>query len=235
MRDQDQGAASEGTALERARKVIRAFLEAGSWKDRVGLVEVSGDPVSILSEYYQKNPDLPIQNYRLDFFHEEEGGDGAASAFIFFLTFANDVDGIPVMVLKRGDGYRIDWDLYLEFRGRAFQRFVEEAPNDAMRFRVVLQRVTYGEPDREEIPGVDQLLCYKIDPPYPGMTRYAFVEKEKPIGKQMARELSWESDPMAAEVQLRWAEFPGGKRYLTIEQLVSTSWVRAAGPNVAQP
>jgi hypothetical protein len=190
------------------------------------LIDVAGDPTAVLSAYYEKNADLPIKTYRLDFFHEEEGDAGKSAAYIFFLTLASETDGCPVMVLERDGEYRIDWSLYVEFRARAFQKFVEEKPAGAHRFRVVLQRVSYGESDREEIPGVDQLLCYKIDPPYPGVTRFAFIDKDKPIGKQMARELSWESDPLAAEVELKWAEFPGGKPYLTVEQLVAKSWVR---------
>jgi hypothetical protein len=214
---------------------VRQFLEASTWRDRVSLVETEGDPEAVLSAFYQKNPDLPVKDYRLDFFHTDESAAGGVAAHIFFLTFANETDGFPVMVLERKGQFRVDWPLYVEFRERAFQRFVEEMPPTPGRFRVVLQRVTYSESDRDEIPGLDQFLCYKIDPPYPGMTRFAFVDKEKPIGKQMAREISWEADPLAAEVQLKWETFPGGKRYLTVEQLVSTSWVRPTTAKVAQP
>ena len=229
----DQG--GEDSSLGRARAAVRQFLEASTWRDRVSLVETEGDPEAVLSAFYQKNPDLPVKDYRLDFFHTDESAAGGVAAHIFFLTFANETDGFPVMVLERKGQFRVDWPLYVEFRERAFQRFVEEMPPTPGRFRVVLQRVTYSESDRDEIPGLDQFLCYKIDPPYPGMTRFAFVDKEKPIGKQMAREISWEADPLAAEVQLKWETFPGGKRYLTVEQLVSTSWVRPTTAKVAQP
>lgn len=230
------GAASGGgAALEKARSVIREFLEAESWKGRVGLVEVEGDPTEALSRYYQRNPDIAVRNYRLDFFHTEESAAAGATAHIFFLTLANETDGFPIMVLERNGRFRVDWGLYVEFRQKAFRKFVEDMPAGSARFRVVLQRVTYSEADRDEVPGLDQMLCYKVDPPYPGMTRFAFVDKEKPIGKQLAREISWESDPLAAEVELKWETFPSGKRYLTIAQLVSASWVRTVSPKVAQP
>jgi len=231
----DAPVTSDSPPLDRARNVVRRFLEAENWKDRVGLIEVPGDPASVLATYYKDHPDLAIENYRLDFFHNESRPGGGGSAYIFFLTFANEVDGFPVMVMERNGEYRLDWNLYTEFRGRSFQRFVEEMPKESAKFRVVLQRVTYWETDRDDIPGVDQLLCYKIDPPYPGFTRFAFLDRETPIGKQMARELSWEADPLAAEVELKWAEFPGGKRYLTVEQLISRSWVRGTPATVAQP
>ena len=219
---------------DRARNVVRKFLEAQSWKDRVGLVDASGDPGAALSAYYQSHPDLPISNYRLDFFHNEPRPGDTGSAYIFFLTFPDETDGFPVMVMENQGEFRLDWDLYLEFREKAFQRFVEDAPEKAASFRLVLQRVTYWEPDRDQIPNVDQLLCYKIDPPYPGFTRYAFVDRETEVGKQLGKELSWESDPLAAEVQLKWSEFPGGKRYLTIDRLVARSWVRPISPELPQ-
>jgi hypothetical protein len=222
----------DSPALDRARNVVRRFMEAQSWKDRVGLIEATGDPAAALSAYYQSHPDLPLTNYRLDFFHTETRPDDTGAAYIFFLTYANETDGFPVMVTENRGEFRLDWDLFLEFRERSFQRFVEEFPERPGTFRVVLQRVTYWESDRDQIPGVDQLLCYKIDPPYPGFTRFAFLDRDTPIGKQMAKELSWESDPLAAEVQLRWAKFPGGKSYLTIDELVSRSWVRPLPPGL---
>jgi hypothetical protein len=218
--------------LDRARDVVHRFLEAPSWKERVGLIEVSGDPAAALSSYYQNHADLPLTNYRLDYFHTETRPGDNGAAYIFFLTYANETDGFPVMVMENRGEFRLDWDLFLEFRERTFQHFVEESQEKPGTFRVVLQRVTYWESDRDQIPLVDQLLCYKIDPPYPGFTRFAFVDRDTPIGKQLAKDLSWESDPLAAEVQLRWSTFPGGKSYLTIDQMVSRTWVRPLPPGM---
>jgi len=220
-----QESAEEATRLDRARKAVRRFLEAESWTERVPFVFEGSAKQTEVRDYYQEHPDRPISDYRLDFFHSEAGGPGELSTYVFFLTLKDEKDGFPVMVKGReGERFGVDWDLYVEFKDRHFAKFVENRGEKPREFRVVIQRVTYWEEDRDEIPGIENLVCYKIDPPYPGYTQFAFVEKDSEAGKRMVESLSWETDPLAARVRVHWEEFPNGRPYLTVTELVSRSW-----------
>jgi hypothetical protein len=209
--------------MERARAAVRKFLEASSWRERVDAVWTRGNAEEVLEAYYAQRPDLSVQHYRLDFFHRETLADGSES-FVFFLTYGGESDGFPVLVRGRGEDCRLDWDLFVEFRERTFQKFVEERPEIPGRFRLVIQRVTYLEPDREEIPDSEAWHCFRLDPPYPGWTRHAFVAKDSPAGEALGREVPWEAEPMAVEVELGWETFPNGKRFLALRRLVAKGW-----------
>ena len=161
-------------------------------------------------------------DYRLDFFHSEDGSDGRGAVYVFFLTFSDDLDGFPVLVREVENGsFRVDWDVYVEFRDRLFRGIVESRPSDPQAFRIVMQRVTYWEDDRDEIAEVDDFLCYKIDPPYPGFTKHAFVPRDSALGQMLADRVSWESDPLAAEAELAWKELGNGRKYLFLTGLVA--------------
>lgn len=215
-----------GTSLDRARESIRRFLEAERWQERVPFIFDGESRQTALREYFQSHPDRAVKDYRLDFFHSETGPEGGSSIFVFFLTMEQEEDGFPVIVKSDRDGkkFGVDWDLHVEFKDRHFARFVEKKQEGSREFRVVIQRVTYWEEDRDQIPGIEDLVCYKIDPPYPGYTQYAFVEKGSDEGKKMVEALSWETDPLAAKVRVVWAKFPNGRSFLRVTELVARSW-----------
>lgn len=217
-------APAEGT--ERARDAIRRFLEADRWQERIPYIYDGEAKQSVLRDYFQNHPDRAVKDYRLDFFHSELGKDGTPSMFVFFLTMEREEDGFPVIVKSAADGKRfgVDWDLHVEFRDRHFAQFVEKKEEGIKEFRVVIQRVTYWEEDRDQIPGIENLVCYKVDPPFPGFTQYAFVDKSSEEGKKMVEGLSWETDPLAAKVRMTWAKFPNGRPYLRVTDLVARSW-----------
>ena len=222
----EEPAPAPATGTDRAREAIRHFLEADRWQERVPYIYGGEAKQSALRDYFQNHADRAVKDYRLDFFHSELGKDGAPSMYVFFLTMEREEDGFPVIVKCDADGKRfgVDWDLHVEFRDRHFAQFVEKKEEGAKEFRVVIQRVTYWEEDRDQIPGVENLVCYKIDPPYPGFTQYAFVDKGSDEGKKMVEGLSWETDPLAAKVRMTWTKFPSGRPYLRVTDLVARSW-----------
>lgn len=217
--------ANQNEILEPARMTIRGFLEGENWEARLPYIYQGEDMRAEVESYYANHVDLPFLDYRLDYFHTEPQP-GGRKVYVFFLTFSNQQDGFPVIVVEEDQKLGMDWDLFVEFKDRHFQKFIEERDQTSRAFRVVIQRVTYWESDRDQIPDVENLICYKIDPPYPGFTRYAFVAKDSDAGRRMVEQLSWQEDPLAGEVQLRWDEFENGRPYLTVDQLVSRSWVR---------
>lgn len=214
------------TALDRAKETICRFLEAERWQERVPFIFEGESKQAAVRDYFQKHPDRAVTDYRLDFFHSEKGQEGALSMYVYFLTLEQEADGFPVIVKSDAEGKRfgVDWDLHVEFRDRHFAEFVKKKEEESREFRVVIQRVTYWEEDRDQIPGVEDLVCYKIDPPYPGYTQHAFVEKGSEEGKRMMESLSWETDPLAAKVRMQWTKFANGRSYLRVTDLVSRSW-----------
>ncbi|MFT5465791.1 MAG: hypothetical protein ACI8UO_000887 [Verrucomicrobiales bacterium] len=207
-----------------ARQAIQEFLQAASWEERAAFVH-NGDKLKAeLKAYYADQNDPPVRDYRLDFFHSEQHESGG-NMFVFFLTLP-DEDGFPVIVREQEKEHFVDWELFTEFRDRKFEKFAAEKPSQPAAFRVVIQRISYHEADRDQIPDVDSLICYKIDPPYPGLTQYAFVPIESEAGKRLAEELSWESEPLAAEVMVHWDKFENGMPHLALDSVVRKSWSR---------
>ena len=218
--------ATQGGALGKPRQAIQDFLQAASWQDRLKFIHKGEEIRDQVGSYYQTHDDESIVNFRVDFFHNETHSETGHEIFVFFVTFQGEADGFPVIVLEKDDTYHVDWELFVEFRDRHFKKFVEEKRTEPDNFRVVIQRVEYWESDRNEIPNLDSLICYKIDPPYPGFTVHAFVPKNSDEGKAMIEQLTWKSDPLAAEVTMHWEKFSNGTPYLTIDQIASPSWVR---------
>jgi len=127
---------SDSPPLDRARNVVRRFLEAASWKDRVGLIAVPGDPARRPFHQLLRAIIRTLRLRTIDWISSttKPGLWGGGAAYFFFLTFANEVDGFPVMVMESNGEFRLDWNLYMEFRERAFQRFLEEQPEEPGRF-----------------------------------------------------------------------------------------------------
>jgi len=208
------------------RKAVQDFFQADNWQKRAKFV-YNGDALqSKMAAYYKDQPDVGILNYRLDFFHTEQHEPTGYGVFVFFVTFEGEPDGFPMIVVEKNNEYKVDWELFTEFKDRAFKQFVETKPTAAEPFRLVLQRVNYWESDRDQIPNIDSYLCFQVDPPYPGFRVHAFVAKDSEIGKSLAGRLLWQTDPLAAEVVMRWAKFENGRAYPTIDRVVSETWVR---------
>lgn len=208
-----------------ARQAIQSFLQAETWEQRLPYIHNSEQLKPLIQSYYADHGDGAILDYRLDFFHNERDGDGP-NIYVFFLTLPSE-EGFPILLREEEKGKcQLDWELFVEFNDRKFTEYVDSQSKDPRSFRVVIQRVTYWEPDRNQIPNVDSLICYKIDAPYPGVTQFAFVPKDTERGKEMTADLSWENEPLAAEVEFRWDEFENGRKYLTVESIVNRSWVR---------
>jgi len=223
----DQGAGSLPTSkLAAPRKTIQRFLQAATWEERLPYIYRGEELQNEIREYHQTHEDAAILDYRLDFFHTEVNEETGSDVFVFFLTFAQDQDGFPIVVIEKDGNHGLDWELFVEFRDRHFKTFVEEQSKSPESFRVVIWRVTYWPPDRDQIPDVDSLICYRIDPPYSGFTQFAFVPKDTEKGQSLLNQLSWQADPLAAEVEMHWEKFPNGRPYLTIDRILSTTWVK---------
>ncbi len=222
----EDSAGLPSSKLAAPRKTIQQFLQAATWEERLPYIYKGEELKSKIRDYHATHEDAAILDYRLDFFHTEVDEATGHSVFVFFLTFAGDQDGFPIVVIDQQGTYGLDWELFVEFRDRHFKTFVEEQRKAPESFRVVIWRVTYWPPDRDQIPDVDSLICYRIDPPYSGFTQFAFVPKDTERGQSLLNKLSWQADPLAAEVEMHWEVFPNGRPYLTIDRILSTTWVK---------
>ncbi len=95
--------------------------------------------------------------------------------FIFLVVTAKFPSGIPVAVVETPQGWRVDWQAFVEFRDDRFKKFAEEPADQIGRFQLI---VSAPPPARAANTENQHFVSFLLDPPYPGRQQLAFVKRD---------------------------------------------------------
>ncbi|MCB1230359.1 MAG: hypothetical protein KDN19_08840 [Verrucomicrobiae bacterium] len=212
--------------VEAAKYTLQKFLSQPDWEDRMEFVYDAERLKPRIRAYYQTADDGPITESVAKFFDmDEKPADGGDPFYAFYLFLEGVEAEFPVVVRKTADGYKVDWELFVECKDRLFAEFKNSGKEGPATFRFVMQRHSYWGPDRETFANSNDYLCYKIEPPYPDAEAFVFVAKDAPIAAETEKLATWGLPPVDVVLTLELKEFPHGAKHYVIKSLDKPSWV----------
>lgn len=206
--------------LATAEGTLRAFLESPDWKARSVFV-LSPDHVRPKMEAYARNnPDGPTAFRSFSVKHSEVDPDSGSTLLIFQVEPSGDGAVIPVAVLETEDGWRIDWESFVEFRDDHFKQFTDGPSDLKGEFHLIVTLPDDVSPDVHEN---EKFAGYVLAPPLPERRRIAFIEKSNPAYQQL-REATANGKIFTPVLELTKQDVGGGKSFLKILSIRATNW-----------
>lgn len=173
--------------------------------------------------YYAQNPLTPLSDALVE--HQYSGviPSTGGKAHIFNVMAASHPRGFPVSAEFTPQGYRIDWQSYIQWRDGWLRRFLDTKSTDPLTLFVVLRRTHYFNDD---VPKLEDKLAFKVTSAVPGDEgAVAFVDKNSAVGRSLAEVYEWRTMYFPV-VELQWV--PSGKqgRYVRLNRIVRPTWRR---------
>jgi hypothetical protein len=119
------------------------------------------------------------------------------------------------------DGWRVDWESFVEFHEDSFGRFSEGPVGARGRFHLSVRNVNYFG---DRFPGIEKLTAFRIDPPLPDRIKYAFVATGSQAHKDLAA-LTDDGSPVTAVLDLAMREAGKNIPYLEITAVAAPDWI----------
>lgn len=227
--NQDGAAASAKKSqepLDQAKLTLEKFLAQPSWKERLEYIYEADRLRPRIEAYYRTAPDGAIPQSVSKFFDMDENpADGGDPFYAFYLFLEGVETEFPVVVRKTSEGFKVDWELFVECKDQLFIEFRDGQSDGPATFRFVMQRHSYWGPDRSEFTNSNDYLCYKVEPPYPGGEAFVFVQKDSPLAAEVEKIATWGLPPVDVVLTLERKEFPHGVKHFVIKSLDKLSWV----------
>ncbi|MFN0129586.1 MAG: hypothetical protein ACKV19_23210 [Verrucomicrobiales bacterium] len=158
--------------------------------------------------------------------HEYSGVISATgrTAHIFNVLGPSHPRGFPVSAESTANGYRIDWQSYIQWRDAWLRRFLDSQATEPQTLFVVLRRTHYFNDD---VTGLDDKHAFRVTSAVPDDEgAVAFVDKKSAVGRSLNEVYEWRTLYFPV-VELQWVPATGGQsRYLRLNRIVRPTWRR---------
>ena len=126
--------------LEEAKWVIRHYVTAATWRERLPYVRMPERVTPLMEAYYATNPDGIINQSSM----EMTWAGFVRGHFLIVITVVDTNYKEHYFTLERmGDEYKIDWEVLVEYNPMSWKEFKEKRPTEPVTFRVSLTADQY--------------------------------------------------------------------------------------------
>jgi hypothetical protein len=167
-------------ALSAPKNALKSFLAARDWKSRRALVLFQERVAKQMESYYSNHPDAPTVATRLAVEHCESDPSSELLLTVFRVTTADCPTGFTVAVEETPDGWKIDWESFIEFKDMLFDRFAAGKNGETGRFHLVTQPA--ATPTTRE-----NAISYVLLDPVKGTEHTAYATKGSEAAATLAR------------------------------------------------
>ncbi|MEZ5299951.1 MAG: hypothetical protein R3F11_04685 [Verrucomicrobiales bacterium] len=210
--------------LAAPRQALNQFLAAENWQERLKYCQEPQKVRPKVEAYYQKAPDGPVAVKAIDFQDTDKAPSGY-NFYLFFISTENVPEGFPVSVEDSADGFKVDWEAFVEFNDLLLDKFLSDPNSPADFFHVMIKRKHFFGSDDDPRKSLDS---YWVEPPIPGYGGYAFATPSTEIGRTLSEKLPWESVSFPI-LELEWAKPKGGEPYVKIKSVRQWSFRADSG------
>ncbi len=207
-------------AIAAPEAALRHFLAASGHTERLKYCLFPETIAPRLAAWHEKHPDGPIEVSSIKAGHSETDSETGRLLIIFQVATAAMPSGIPIAVMETADGWKVDWESFIEFHADRFKHFAESREGEPADFRLIVRSTDYAG---ESFAGIERLTAYRLDPPMPDRGQYAFVETDSELQKLLARSTE-NGHPFTPVLKLAKRTADDGKIYLGIDTIVATDW-----------
>ncbi len=173
--------------------------------------------------YHETQPLRPLSNAVIDLAHEGTIPDSNAKVFIFNIMHSECASGFPVSAEQTPQGYRIDWQSYVQWRDEWLRNFAQNKTADTQMLFVVLRRTHYFNDD---VPDLDGKLAFKLTSAVPGDEGVvAFADRDSELGRSLEETFKWRKLYFPV-VELKWVSESGADKFVRLTRIVRPTWRR---------
>ncbi|WP_198141283.1 hypothetical protein [Verrucomicrobium spinosum] len=200
--------------------VLKKFLEAPTWRDRLTLVQKADTLRAALDKNPEQFADGPIRVGQIDFVDRYVNKNGVPPYCMFELSGGSLEHPVLTLVEQSTKtGIRVDWEAFMDFKEDLMLKFLETKGAPNAKFRVMLRRKHYFDKDVPEVTSKD---AFEVKQPHGHFQGHIFVPKKSALAQQLANQLGWGMDmPVIAE--LGW-KTDGKNHWVEMTAITSYGW-----------
>lgn len=202
--------------LSAPKATLDEFLAAPDWKSRSRFVLFPEETAPRMERYHQTHPDGPTSATRTSIEHCEANSTSNLMLVVFRVHTPQFPTGFTVAVSETPEGWKIDWDSFVEFRDELFIEFVTGKAGDNGRFHLVLLPSTASSSSEDRIP-------YILSDPVKGREFMATTVKGTETAKTLEA-LTRDGAIATPVLELARRTKPDGSYELEITGAPATNW-----------
>jgi hypothetical protein len=219
-------AAAGGPQVTDEERAVRGLISATTVEEVLPWIYDAESLETIIRDYHKENPIEPLAEAVVELEYSGVMPATGDKAHIFTILHPRHPRGFPVSAERTPQGFRIDWQSYIQWRDGWLARFLEKKPAEPETLFVVLRRTHYFNDD---VPTLEEKLSFKITSAVPGDEgAVAFVDRHSAVGRSLAELYEWRTLYFPV-VELQWVPTKNGGQYLKINRVVRPTWRRVGG------
>ena len=182
----------EEAAQQKGLAAVKSFLTATTIEGVSANILNSAKLAPKLTAYYGAKaiPPTEFDNIVLD--SGARVPETNSRAFLFRIRSPDRTQGFPVCVEETPQGYRIEWEAFIQCRDRVAANFWKDASLPQTSLFVIVKRSHYFD---EDLVNLDDYECFRINSPNPDEEEfYAFARKDSAFVKKNRMLLNWDAN-----------------------------------------
>ncbi len=214
-------ASPEDAARREAEGVVKKFLTSTNVGALLPLILNSDKLGETVRKYYVSDavPPTPFDNIVMD--SGARVPETNTRAFLFRVRSPKRPQGFPVCTEETPQGFKIEWEAFVQCRDRTQATFWKSADATPTRLFVVLKRSHYFE---EDVPNLEDYDCFSISSPNPDEDPvYAFAKKNSAFTQKFRSRLTWEASYFIVAT-FSHVKSSNGSSHVEIEDIERFSW-----------
>jgi hypothetical protein len=182
----------EEAAQQKGLAAVKSFLTATTIEGVSANILNSTKLAPKLTSYYGSKaiPPTEFDNIVLD--SGARVPETNSRAFLFRIRSPDRTQGFPVCVEETPQGYKIEWEAFIQCRDRVAANFWKDASQPQTSLFVIVKRSHYFD---EDLVNLDDYECFRINSPNPDEEEfYAFARKDSAFVKKNRMLLNWDAN-----------------------------------------
>ncbi|MCB1094343.1 MAG: hypothetical protein KDN22_02080 [Verrucomicrobiae bacterium] len=212
--------------FEDARSVVRSLLLSSSTDEAAQWVHDPATTSAMMKAYYGSSGITPTESLSIDLVNAGTVPGSERNAYLMKVTSADHPEGFPVSVEETADGYKVDWDAYIQCKDRLLEKYYALKPAVHEEFYVTLKRSHHFDPDGTPGTGVlNSKLCFKVSSPLPSdASQYVYADPNSVVGRELEARIQWNKVYFPV-IELEWVPADGDHNgYMRISKFVRDTW-----------
>ena len=182
----------EEAAQQKGLAAVKSFLAATTIEGVSANILNSAKLAPKLSAYYGKKAIAPTEFDNIVLDSGARVPETNSRAFLFRVRSPDRTQGFPVCVEETPEGYKIEWEAFIQCRDRVAANFWKDPTSPATSLFVIVKRSHYFE---EDLLNLDDYECFRINSPNPDEEEfYAFSRKDSAFVKKNRMLLNWDAN-----------------------------------------
>jgi hypothetical protein len=185
----------EVKAQEEAKLAVEKVLKASNIDEVMKSVLNSSTVGPKIAAYHNGRPVTPFAYDGLAMDSGSRVPGTNQRAFLFRARSAERPQGFPICVEETSEGYKVEWEAYIQCRDRTVTTFWNTPAAEPKSLFVVLKRSHYFDNDIKNLEDFD---CFTLNSPNPDEDALtAFARKDSSFAKKFSSQIKWDANYFA--------------------------------------